>query len=112
MCTGASCTNVGATDVSLGNFTTLLLAINPTQTASTYPNAWTLYSVVLSGLPAGPNQGRIAFRYFITGASVNGNYIGIDTFNLTGVAVAPVLQGVASRKTHGGVGPFTLPLAP
>ena len=111
LCTGASCTNVGATDVSVGNFTTLLLTINPTLNAGTYPNAWTLYSIVLSGLPAGPNQGRFAFRYFITGTSASGNYIGIDTLGLTGASVAPVLQSAASRKVHGGAGSFNLPLS-
>ena len=111
LCLGASCTNVGATDASVGTFTTLLLTVNPTQIANAYPNAWTLYTAVLSGLPAGPNQGRIAFRYFITGTSTNGNYIGIDTLTLTGASVAPVLQSVASRKVHGGAGTFNLPLS-
>jgi hypothetical protein len=110
LCTGALCTNVGTTDTSVGNFTTLLLAVNPTQTTGIYPNAWTHYSITLSGLPAGPTQGRIAFRYFITDTTASGNYIGIDTFTLSGAAVAPVLQSVASRRVHGAAGPFDLPL--
>jgi hypothetical protein len=109
LCTGASCTNVGVTDSSVGNFTTLLLAINPAQTAGTYPNAWTHYSVVLSGL-TGTTAGRIAFRYFITDTSANGNYIGIDTLTLSGTGIAPVLQGASSRKSHAGAGTFNLPL--
>ena len=66
----------------------------------------------MSGLPATPTQGRIAFRYFITDTSANGNYIGIDTLTLTGTATTPMLQGAASRKMHGGAGTFNLPLAP
>jgi len=112
LCAPVNCTNVGATDITVGNFTNLLLSINPSQIAGTYPTSWTPYSVVLSGLPAGPNTGRLGFRYFVSGAAANGDYIGIDTLNLTGAAPAPVMQGTVSRKTHGGAGTFNLPLAP
>jgi hypothetical protein len=64
---------VGATTSSLGDFTTLLTSIN-----SPYPEAWTQYSVVVSGL-GGPTAGRIGFRYVVTDTSANGDYIGIDT---------------------------------
>ena len=112
VCVGPACTDVGATDVSVGSFTTLLLAINPGQTAGTYPTSWTQSSVVLSGLPAGINSGRIAFRYFVSGTSSNGDYIGIDTLNLTGVAATPpVFQSAVSRKAHGASGTFDLPLS-
>ena len=36
------------------------------------------------GSAGGSNSGRIAFRYFVTGTTTNGDYIGIDTLNLTG----------------------------
>jgi hypothetical protein len=77
---GAS-TNVGATENSVGDFTTLLLEINPTLTTSGYPSAWTEHTVSLSGL-AGNVAGRLAFRYFVTNAGSdgdNGDYIGIDS---------------------------------
>ncbi len=111
LCIGASCTSVGTTDASVGSFTTLLFDINPTQAAATYPTAWTKYSVVLSGLPVGSNSGRIGMRFFVTNTNAGGDYIGIDTLNLTGLNVAPTLQGVVSRRAHGAAGSFSLPLA-
>jgi uncharacterized repeat protein (TIGR01451 family) len=76
-------TNVGATSASVGDFTTLLVAINPALTAGGYPSSWTQFTVTLSGLPAGVNAGRIAFRYVIPDTSTSGDYIGLDTLNLT-----------------------------
>jgi hypothetical protein len=111
LCVGSPCTDVGATDATVGTFTTLLLAINPGQSAATYPATWTQFSIVLSGLPAGPNAGRFGFRYFVTDTSAHGDYIGIDTLSLTAVSVpAPVFQGTVSRKVHGVAGTFDLPL--
>ena len=75
---GAS-TNVGATDVSVGDFTTLLLTVNPALASGGYPSAWTQFTATLSGLPPGVSTGRIGFRYFVTNTVVNGDYIGIDT---------------------------------
>lgn len=80
---GAS-TNVGATAASVGDFTTLFLTINPSLTPGGYPSVWTQFAVTLSGLPAGVNAGRIAFRYLIPDTSTGGDYIGLDTLNLTG----------------------------
>ncbi|HSN76416.1 MAG TPA: choice-of-anchor J domain-containing protein, partial [Anaerolineae bacterium] len=77
---GAS-TNVGTLATDVGDFTTLLLSVNPTLAAGGYPEAWTQYTATLSGIPGGAS-GRIAFRYFVTGGGPNGNnsnYIGIDT---------------------------------
>jgi len=78
---GASA-NVGDTDSSVGDFTSLLLSINPTLTVSGYPETWTNYLVTLSGLD-GPTSGRLAFRYFVTDTDNNGNYIGIDTVSVS-----------------------------
>jgi len=78
--TNGASTNVGTTEVSTGDYGTLLLDINPTLTTTGYPTTWTQYTVTLSGL-AGPTSGRIAFRYFVTGGGLNGtnsDYIGID----------------------------------
>jgi hypothetical protein len=74
-------TNVGTTNVSVGDFSTLLLDINPTYTATGYPTAWTQYTLTMSGLPAAGVNGRLAFRYFVENAGpggANSNYIGID----------------------------------
>lgn len=65
-----------------GDFTTLLLSINPNLTSTGYPSEWTQYTVIISGLTA-PINGRIAFRYFVPDGGPGGsnsNYIGIDSF--------------------------------
>ncbi len=70
---------------SVGDFTILLFSINPTLVTGVYPTAWTLYTVTISGLPA-PTSGRLAFRYYVTGAGptgTNSDYIGIDAVNYT-----------------------------
>src|SRR5262249_41213550 len=83
------------TDV--GTFTTLLLDITPNLTMNNpdgttgngYPTVWTQFTLTLSGL-AGPTQGRIGFRYFVTDGGINGtnsDEIAIDTFSLTPAAV-------------------------
>ncbi|GAB2834786.1 hypothetical protein GCM10027043_41230 [Ferruginibacter profundus] len=77
---GAS-VNVGTSETSVGDFTTLLLDINPNLTGTGYPTAWTQYTVTMSGLPAAGVSGRLAFRYFVTGggpAGANSDFIGID----------------------------------
>lgn len=74
--TNGASTNVGAPGNNIGDFTTLLLSINPSLLPDVYPEFWTQYSVTLAGLPA-PTSGRMAFRYFVTGAA-NADYIGID----------------------------------
>lgn len=80
MSVSGSSTDVGATASSVGDFATLLLDINETYTIGNYPDTWTQYSVVVSGVPE-PVQGRFAFRYFVeNGGSTgtNSNYVGID----------------------------------
>jgi hypothetical protein len=81
MSTSGISSNVGATATSVGDFTTLLLDINPTYTLTGYPNAWTQFTVGLSGLGA-PATGRLAFRYFVENGGptgTNSDHIGIDT---------------------------------
>lgn len=85
MSTNGASTNVGTGAAGLGDFTTLLLEINPTQVAGGYPYAWTQYTITISGLPA-PTSGRVAFRYYVTGGGPTGtasDYIGIDNFVYT-----------------------------
>ncbi len=74
--------NVG-TGTGVGDFTTLLLEINPTQVLGVYPTAWTQYTIDHTNAPALPHAGtgRIALRYFVTNAGLSGSasdYIGID----------------------------------
>ena len=85
-----SSTDVGTTVSSVGDFSNLLLDINPSAADSGYPDDWTLYSLTLSGL-SGPISGRLAFRYLVTDTSLNGNYIGLDTVALSdSVATTPL----------------------
>lgn len=74
-------TFVGSTDVTIGNFTNLLLTINPALDNVSYPMVWTKYTIVLSGMSGAP--GRIAFRYLVPntgGSGTNGSVVGIDDF--------------------------------
>lgn len=78
--TNGASTNVGSGGAGLGDFTTLMLSVNPSLVTNVYPAVWTQYTITISGLPA-PTSGRLAFRYFVTGAGPTGNnsdYIGID----------------------------------
>jgi hypothetical protein len=83
--TAGSSTNVGTLATDVGDFTTLLLDINPTLVSTGYPQVWTQYTATLSGIPGGAT-GRVAFRYFVTDGGPSGNnsnYIGIDTLEYT-----------------------------
>jgi Secretion system C-terminal sorting domain len=74
-------TLVGTTETSVGNYTTLLLTINPSLDFTSYPMVWTKYSVALTGMSGNP--GRIAFRYMVPntgGSGTNGSVVGIDDF--------------------------------
>ncbi len=87
--TSGTSTNVGTTPTSFGDFSTLLVDINPNYTATGYPTGWTQFNVTISGMPAAGISGRIAFRYFVENGGpggANSDYIGIDdvvytTFN-------------------------------
>lgn len=83
--TNGASTNVGSGGTAVGDFTTLLLSINPSLVVAGYPYSWTQYTITISGLSA-PTSGRAAFRYFVTNAGptgTNSDYIGIDAFQYT-----------------------------
>jgi hypothetical protein len=83
--TAGDSTEVGATADSVGDFTTLLLSVNPDLEVGGYPESWTQFEVTVSGVGT-PTTGRLAFRYFVTEAGpfgINSDYIGIDTFEFT-----------------------------
>ena len=88
--TNGSC-SPGASATSTGDFSELLLTINPTLITGVYPTAWTQFSATVSGLP-GTASGCFAFRYDVTGAGsagANSDYIGIDTVAFTEDVAAP-----------------------
>jgi hypothetical protein len=83
--TNGTSADVGGTAGSVGDFTTLLLTVNPLLNDS-YPESWTLFTATISGLGA-PVSGRFAFRYNVADTSINADYIGIDTLSVTAAPV-------------------------
>jgi len=76
--TNGASTNVGSTTTSVGDFTTLLLVVNPTLSVGGYPENWTQFTLTVAGL-GGAVNGRLAFRYQVPDTNTNADYIGIDT---------------------------------
>lgn len=117
--TGVTAIPAGTTNV--GSFTDLLLDINPNLNTSTvsavnngsvngYPNAWTVYSVQITGV-TGTVTGRFAFRYFVDDAGFGGNNsnnVGLDAVKYT-LPCAPTVQsfttcaGVSTTLTASGL---------
>ena len=92
--TAGSGTNVGSSFTSVGTFSTLLLSINPSLTATGYPGSWTVYSISISGVP-NALAGRIGFRYHVPNSgtspqATNGDIIGLDAVRFTGPCTASV----------------------
>lgn len=78
--------STGSGDAAVGNFTTLLTSVNPTLVLGVYPTTYTQFTATLSGLPAGLNSGRIAFRYWVTNggpSGANSDIISLDDVGLT-----------------------------
>ncbi|NVD69609.1 PEP-CTERM sorting domain-containing protein [Duganella sp. BJB1802] len=76
--TAGASSNVGSTATSTGDFRLL-----GTYSASA-DTGWTNNTLALSGL-SGATTGRYAFRYLVDDTSVNGDYIGIDSVNISAV---------------------------
>ena len=86
--------SVGFADWAVGNFSSLIAAINPFLDTVSYPtflgidtlqkHTWTQYKGAVTGL-SGLTSCRLAFRYFVTNGGVNGtnsSTIGIDELNV------------------------------
>ena len=87
MSLAGSSTNVGTTPTDVGDFSTLLLSVNPTLAAGGYPETWTQFTATITGLNA-PTNGRLAFRYFVTSGGptgANSNIIGVDSVQYNAV---------------------------
>ncbi len=66
-----------ASPTDVGSYTELLLEINPALTMGGYPEVWTEFTAVVSGL-TGAVDTSVAFRYFVTDggpAGSNSNFI-------------------------------------
>ncbi|MFM2145835.1 MAG: hypothetical protein RL732_671 [Bacteroidota bacterium] len=73
-------TNIGTDAESVGDFTKLLLDINPKLLLSDYPKKWTRYAIAITGV-SGTVKARFAFRYYVTNGGpggANSDMIGID----------------------------------
>ena len=68
---------------SVGDYTILLLEINPNLEVGGYPLDYVQYTATVSGLSA-PTSCRVALRYFVTngGTGPNSYQIAIDTFSI------------------------------
>ena len=103
LCTNGASTDVGASDTSVGDFTNLLLTINPALDPAGYPDAWTQISAAVNAVGAGAT-GRFALRYYVTDTNNNGDYIGIDSLVVTTpepaslIGLATVLAALALRR--------------
>lgn len=116
LCTNAPCTNFGSTATDFGDFTTVLFTVNPNlgiapdpTGATGYPNAWAQFTLTnANGIPTS-GAGRIAFRYFVTGAGFSGansDYIGIDTVS---IQAGSVNSAPASVSSANGISAANLP---
>ncbi len=83
-----SSADVGTDSNSVGNFSTLLLDINPSlllNGPTAYPGIWTKFTIPISGLPKA-KKARIGFRYYVPNGGPtgpNGLGVGIDNFQFT-----------------------------
>ncbi|HEX6181419.1 MAG TPA: choice-of-anchor J domain-containing protein [Chitinophagaceae bacterium] len=64
-------TDVGSNWTTVGNFTTLMVDINPGLVPHAYPQGWTKYTLTVSGV-TGTINGRFAFRYFVQNGGPDG----------------------------------------
>jgi len=100
--TNGSSTNVGTLATDVGDFTNLLLDINPTYSVSGYPNVWTQYTL---NIPATFSNGRLAFRYFVEDGGPAGSrsdYIGIDSLEFVSVPEPSAITLVSLFGIGGG----------
>ncbi len=111
--TAGASLNVGSTTTSVGDFTTLLLTINPNLQPgpANYPDTWTRFTATITGI-TGTVSGRIGFRYWVPngGGGANSDYIGIDQVEYTSPPAplcANTVTNIAVNIT-GGVGPYTV----
>jgi hypothetical protein len=107
MSTNGNSSNVGTLATDVGDFTTLLLDINPTYTTTDYPIVWTNFAIPITGIGS-PTQGRLAFRYFVENGGPNGansDYIGIDTVQYDCGVATPTPSPTATATATATVPP-------
>jgi hypothetical protein len=75
--TAGSSSDVGTTSTSTGDFTLLQAFSNAGP-----DSGWINESITLAAFASG-TMGRLAFRYFVDNTDVDGNYVGIDSVNVS-----------------------------
>jgi len=81
---GAFSSDPAGGPTGVGDYTNLLVDINPNLDLTSFPTTWTQYSYTVTGL-SGPTDVKFAFRYFVSDAGANGSnsdIIGIDSFSV------------------------------
>jgi hypothetical protein len=91
--TAGASTNVGSSDSSVGDFTGLVLSVNPTLSIGGYPENWTQVTASFTGLGV-PASGRFAFRYSVPDTTNNADYIGIDSVSIAQDTPEPATAGL------------------
>ena len=101
--TNGASTNVGTTATGVGDFGTVLVSVNPNLVLGVYPTSWTQF--LASSLPHN-GQGRIAFRYFVTGGGSSGtasDFIGIDRVVYSAGAAEYQVSGTVNGLAASGL---------
>lgn len=81
---GAFTANPAGGAANLGDFTNLLVEVNPTLNLTSYPTTWGQFSSTISGL-SGPTDVKFALRYYVTDGGptgANSDIIGVDSFSV------------------------------
>lgn len=89
-------TDVGTTTTSVGSFTTLLGGYQSSVT----PGGWIGLSYGVTGLSSATTV-RLAFRYIVDDVATAGNYLGIDSLNVTAAVPEPATYALMGLGVAG-----------
>jgi hypothetical protein len=103
----------------VGDYTVLLGSVNPNLEVGGYPTTWTKFTFTNSDGIGYSGTGRIAIRYYVTGAGVlgsNADYVAVDQFEVHAGAPAYTVGGSVTGLAGGDLelwlnGKVTLPIA-
>ena len=93
-------TNTGDCINGFGDFTNILLNINPELNVGGFPEDWTQYTSQVQ------STGKVAFVYFVTdggNGGINSNYVGIDTVSWVNTAAVVDLDLSITNSAFNGI---------